>query len=109
MRATAKQKMCLLGRDAAREELMKVVEPDTVVVVHGGNNDFSALRWSHMCVVDTFILEGYRGKIGSGRSLKALCTGLLDISIQQGKGHDNFEDAAACRELVHHWTLSIPT
>lgn len=108
MREAVKEKSCLFGRDAARKELMKLISMDTIVVVHGGHNDFSALRWSHPAVIDTFILEGYRGEIKCGRSLKALCSGLLNIDIQKGKGHDSYEDAVACRELVHHWTEMIP-
>lgn len=103
MRTAVRQKTCLFGRGTAREEPIKVVEFDTIFVIHGGNGDLSALRWSHASVVDTFILEKYREEIVSGRSLNALCTRHLGINVQQGQGHNSLENAAACRELVHRW------
>lgn len=108
MRTAVKEKSCLFGRDAARQELMKFIDLNTVVVVHRGQNDLSALRWTHPAVIDTFILEGYHSEMRGGRSLKALCVSLLNIDIQKGKGHDSHEDALACRELVHRWTKVIP-
>lgn len=56
--AACRKKTCLMGRDAARERLWRFVGPETIVVVHGGNSDFLALRWIHTRVVDTFLVEG---------------------------------------------------
>lgn len=109
MRQAVRGKTCLFGRDAAREELMKHIDLATIVVMHGGHNDLSALRWIHPTIIDTFLLEGYQGQTPGGRSLKALCARFFGIGIQQGKGHDSHEDAAACRELVHRWVVSIPS
>ncbi|KAL2012096.1 hypothetical protein VTN00DRAFT_4814 [Thermoascus crustaceus] len=56
--AARRKRTCLMGRDAARQQLWRFVGPETIVVVHGGNNDFLALRWIHTRVVDTFLVEG---------------------------------------------------
>lgn len=108
MRNAVRRQECLFGRENARNELWKFVGPDTVVIVHGGHNDLSVLRWIHPALIDSFILEGYRPRAEGGRSLKSLCDRILNLQIQEGRGHDSFEDAAACRELVRRWMLLIP-
>ncbi|KAK5307460.1 hypothetical protein LTR99_000432 [Exophiala xenobiotica] len=103
---------CIYGRDMAREMLWKHIRPETIVVVHGGRNDFEALRWIHTRVIDSFILESYTGiKTEGGRSLQNLCLLKLGIAVQQKdvrKGHDSLEDAMACRELVIDWMNLLP-
>ncbi|KAJ9609649.1 hypothetical protein H2200_005977 [Cladophialophora chaetospira] len=103
------------GRDRARMALFQFVGPDTVLVVHGGSSDFTALRWIHPNIVDTFILEGYTGqKVEGGKSLQNLCKVKLGIDVQvrdpkMGKfGHDSYEDAMATRELAVQWVRAIP-
>lgn len=154
MREAVRYGTAIHGRDAARQLLLEYVGPETVVVVHGGQNDFTALRWIHPCIVDTFILEGYvktipatvampagdgaRGGVGddtgSGgqeqtqegqgsrkssdkpqkRSLQHLCMVKLGLAVQGNRpgkrrvGHDSYEDAMACRELVVDWFKMIP-
>jgi DNA polymerase III epsilon subunit-like protein len=115
---------CIFGRDNARALLGRLgVHPETIVVVHGGSSDFTALRWIHPHVVDTCLLEGYTGvKTEGGRSLKNLCELKLGIMVQQKNvnvpgggggasvrvGHDSLEDAMACRELALDWVRTIP-
>ncbi|OAL38331.1 hypothetical protein AYO20_02390 [Fonsecaea nubica] len=91
MREAVRTRTAILGgRDRAREALVRGgggdhrrVGPDTIVVVHGGSNDFSALRWIHPLVIDTHILEGYTGvKTEGGRSLQNLCKLKLGIAVQ---------------------------
>lgn len=86
---------------------MEIVDLDTVVVVHGGDNGSSALHWPHTCVMNTSILEKHWEADVAGRPLKAICTGLQGINIQQDKRYNSLENVAACRELVYYGTLSI--
>jgi RNA exonuclease 1 len=48
---------CILGRDRARKAVYRFVGPETVVVAHGGDNDFNSLRWIHGLVVDTRLID----------------------------------------------------
>ncbi|KIW85201.1 hypothetical protein Z517_00591 [Fonsecaea pedrosoi CBS 271.37] len=90
MREAVRTRTAILGgRDRARDALFRGggdhrrVGPDTIVVVHGGCNDFTALRWIHPLVIDTHILEGYTGvKTEGGRSLQNLCRLRLGIAVQ---------------------------
>ncbi|KIW56033.1 hypothetical protein PV05_04732 [Exophiala xenobiotica] len=112
MQVAVQNGTCIHGRDMAREMLWKHIRPWTIVVVHGGRNDFEALRWIHTRVIDSFILESYTGiETEGGRSLQNLCKLKLGIAVQQKdvrKGHDSLEDAMACRELVIDWMKKIP-
>lgn len=48
---------CLRGTAAARDAAWQFVGPDTIVVVHGGNNDFISMRWIHENIIDTMLVE----------------------------------------------------
>lgn len=50
----------IVRRDVARRCLWEVIGRETIVNVHGGTNDFLALRWIHWKVIDT--LEGWLSK-----------------------------------------------
>lgn len=106
-----RSRTCIFGRNAARERLMHFVGPDTTVIVHGGQSDFTALRWIHPKIVDTFILAGYQyGTIEGGRSLKNLSLRRAGRQVQGGKkGHCSLEDARATRELAHWFMEQIPS
>jgi RNA exonuclease 1 len=108
MRDAVRNRTCIFGRDMARQQVWRFVGPDTVIVVHGGQNDLSALRLIHPLIVDTFILESYGEVVAGGRSLKNLCLRRLGRVVQNGKGHCSHEDALACRELVHWLAKQIP-
>ncbi|KAH0556968.1 hypothetical protein GP486_005244 [Trichoglossum hirsutum] len=105
MREASRSGNCIRGRDATREALWRFIGPQTVVVVHGGENDMTSLRWICENVVDTFILAGdmkRAAKLKGGRSLKSLSLELLGRKVQEGKkGHDSLEDALATRELAN--------
>lgn len=111
MIAAERSRTCIFGRDAARKRLMRFVGPETTVIVHGGQNDLTALRWIHPQIVDTFILAGYdSSKPEGGRSLKNLCSRNLGREVQVGKkGHCSLEDARATRELAHWFMEQIPS
>jgi RNA exonuclease 1 len=51
-----RRRTCFFSKYAARQALLKYVGPETVIVAHSGYNDFTALRWIHPKVVDTFIM-----------------------------------------------------
>ncbi|KAK6335726.1 hypothetical protein TWF730_003104 [Orbilia blumenaviensis] len=105
----------ILGRDAARERIFDFVGPGTMVLVHGGANDFMCLRWLHTHIVDTQEIESRVKRIGDdelddwlddeGTGLEAMCRLRTGIQIRTGRTkygdgvHDSVEDAMACREL----------
>lgn len=115
MRHAIRSGSAIQGRDRARMALLEFVGPETVVIVHGGSSDFSALRWIHPHIIDTFIVEGYTGKkVEGGKSLQNLCKVNLGLDVQirdakAGKlGHDSYEDAMATRELAIQSMRNIP-
>ncbi|MCJ1310950.1 hypothetical protein MMC25_004619 [Agyrium rufum] len=59
MRRAVQEKNVIWGRDEARRMIWRYVGRETVVVVHGGNGDFAALRWIHGEVVDTYLAERF--------------------------------------------------
>lgn len=108
MRKAESSGSCIRGRDAAREHIWKYVGPETIVIMHGGQNDLCALRWIHLTVIDSFLLERFVSPVEGGKSLKNLSSRRLGRVIQKGKGHCSLEDALACRELVHWHSCQIP-
>ncbi len=103
-----RHRKCIFGRDAARAKLWNFVGTETVVVVHGGQGDLSALRWIHPFILDTCILDANGVMPRVGRSLKKLCSEQLNLEVQTRRAHDSHEDAMACRELAHSWAQWIP-
>ncbi len=108
MRSAENTRSCIWGRDAAREQIWRYVGPETIVIMHGGSNDLSALRWLHSFVVDSYLLERFNEGVQGGKSLKNLSLCRLGQTIQNGRGHCSFEDALACRELVHWLVCQVP-
>lgn len=102
-----KEGSCLFGKKKARLELWKFVDAHTIIVVHGGSQDFISLRLIHDKVVDTQLTEKCSGELNNGVSLKSLAKERLGREIQlRGNGHDSLEDAIATRDLLH-WHLSV--
>ncbi|KAJ6257449.1 hypothetical protein Dda_7233 [Drechslerella dactyloides] len=108
--AAVRSSEAILGRDAAREKLFHFVGPETIVLVHGGLNDFLSLRWYHHAILDTQEVESRIKRIGDdeladwladeGTSLEAMSRLKTGVHIRKGNGiHDSLEDAMACREL----------
>lgn len=107
------------GADAARKEVFKYIDSNTIVVVHGGSNDFTSLRWIHPAsrTIDTCVLETYDYQVRENRwkkSLKEVCKRRCGILVQDAKlengrlaGHDSLEDALATREVVCWWLKMI--
>ncbi|KAH7714862.1 PQE-1 protein [Aphelenchoides avenae] len=84
--------------ETARDALFKFVNRDTILIGHGLENDFKALRLVHEKVVDTS-LEFPREKAGTKWSLKQLAHYHLRTEIQQGQ-HCSAEDARTCMKLM---------
>ena len=57
MEKAKSQATCIFGRDNARRAVWNFVGPSTIVVAHSGNNDLGSLRWIHLKIVDTFLIE----------------------------------------------------
>jgi RNA exonuclease 1 len=57
MENARRARSCLFGRANARKALWKFIGPNTIVIGHGSNSDFSSLRWIHTAIIDTYIVE----------------------------------------------------
>lgn len=120
MRHAVRTNTAIRGAAAARNEVFKYVDSETIVIVHGGCNDFSTMRWIHPAtrIIDTCVLETYDHKVkenGWKKSLKEVCLRRCGISVQNAvlnngrtAGHDSLEDAFATREVVCWWLKMIP-
>ncbi|KAL9942236.1 hypothetical protein ACHAO5_008152 [Verticillium nonalfalfae] len=49
--------ICIMGTGIARLQILKYIGPQTIVVVHGGGSDLSALNWIHPIIVDSHLVE----------------------------------------------------
>lgn len=87
-----------------QNDLMGFISASTILVGHGLENDFRALRLVHTLVVDTSILYPHFLGVPFRRSLKSLtrCYLKREIQSENRSGHDSFEDARASLELVLH-------
>ncbi|XP_030746112.1 uncharacterized protein LOC115874943 isoform X2 [Sitophilus oryzae] len=87
--------------EEVQRDLKKFIFDETVVVGHGLENDFKALRLIHKTVVDTAFTFPHSRGLPYKRSLKGLTSDCLQRNIQCSEsGHDSFEDARACMELM---------
>ncbi|KAG0208366.1 RNA exonuclease 3 [Mortierella sp. GBA30] len=70
----------------ARERFLELIDKDTMIIGHSLENDFKVMRLIHKRVIDTAM---------------SLARQHLHISIQNSEhGHDSFEDAKTCLDLV---------
>ncbi|KAF3031831.1 hypothetical protein E8E12_000275 [Didymella heteroderae] len=94
----------LKGSTAARTELFKFMDSQTILVGHALQYDLAALGIRHDTTVDSSVLV--KSAVGKGVkrewALKTLCKELPKITVQDnGKdGHGSVEDALAAREVV---------
>ncbi|KAH6620529.1 exonuclease, partial [Boeremia exigua] len=93
----------LTNATAARTELFKHMDSETILVGHALHNDLHALRIHHNQTFDSSTLASVAvgACIRKLWGLKALCKELLEITVQDNgyHGHDAVEDALAAREL----------
>ncbi|QBZ66695.1 hypothetical protein PoMZ_13679 [Pyricularia oryzae] len=114
LREAKSRRNCLASWRAARAELWKYVDADTVLIGHGLEHDLHALRVVHTRIVDTSLqtAEAVFGGVESFRrvwGLKDLMKQLVEIDIQNHgrQGHDCVEDTLATRELAL-WCVQNP-
>lgn len=104
MSAAIQSNDVLDGSAAARAELFKYMDIQTVLVGHALHHDLAALGIRHTEIVDSEVLakKAVGGQSKRGWGLKTLCKDLLGVVVQDGEkeGHDAVEDALAAREVV---------
>lgn len=83
-----------------QNDLMGFINADTILIGHGLENDLRALKIIHCTVVDTAVTFPHYNGLPYRRSLKSLVSCFLKREIQGGGGHNSFEDARACMELL---------
>ncbi|GJQ80911.1 hypothetical protein Trydic_g4728 [Trypoxylus dichotomus] len=84
-----------------QSDLMGFISAQTVLIGHGLENDLRALKILHPTVIDTAVAFPHYNGLPYRRSLKSLISCFLKREIQTGaNGHDSYEDAKACMELM---------
>ncbi|KAJ8922903.1 hypothetical protein NQ315_001445 [Exocentrus adspersus] len=84
-----------------QRDLLQIINANTVLIGHGLENDLRALRIMHCVVVDTAHSFPHVNGLPYKQSLKSLAAYYLDKKIQcSNAGHDSFEDALTCMELM---------
>ncbi|KAI9314489.1 hypothetical protein BX666DRAFT_460774 [Dichotomocladium elegans] len=87
--------------DSVRQELFKYVNEDTILMGHGLENDLNAMRILHGNVIDTAALFPHPKGLPFRYGLRVLSAKYLSRFIQESvEGHDSFEDAKTCIELL---------
>eukprot|EP00092_Neocalanus_flemingeri_P006938 GFUD01007490.1.p1 GENE.GFUD01007490.1~~GFUD01007490.1.p1 ORF type:complete len:683 (+),score=120.71 GFUD01007490.1:255-2303(+) len=83
-----------------QNDLMGFINADTIMVGHGLENDLRALNIIHGVVLDTAVVFPHFYGLPFRRSLRSLVSSYLKRDIQASWGHDSYEDARACIELM---------
>lgn len=84
-----------------QSDLLDFIHADTILIGHGLENDLRALKILHNTVIDTAVAFPHFCGLPFRRSLKSLASSFLKRDIQVSEsGHDSFEDARACVELM---------
>jgi len=84
-----------------QNDLMGFINADTVLAGHSLENDLRALKMIHGVVLDTSTVFPHFYGLPFRRSLSSLVRSYLKREIQVNSwGHDSYEDARACVELM---------
>lgn len=84
-----------------QNDLLGFVNANTILIGHGLENDLRALKLVHMTVIDTSLVYPHYFGMPFRRSLKSVVHSYLNREIQaENCGHDSYEDARACVELM---------
>ncbi|KAJ8979981.1 hypothetical protein NQ317_013730 [Molorchus minor] len=84
-----------------QNDLMGFINANTILIGHGLENDLRALKIVHNTVVDTTFCYPHYNGLPYKRSLRSLTATYLKREIQCGSnGHNSYEDASACMELM---------
>ncbi|KAI1295145.1 RNA exonuclease 3 [Mortierella claussenii] len=88
--------------EQARDRLFEIINKDTIIIGQSLENDFKVLRLVHTRVIDTAVLYPHpRHQQNVRYSLQTLAKQHLRVIIQDSEdGHDSFEDAKTCLDLV---------
>ncbi|KAF9917357.1 RNA exonuclease 3 [Lobosporangium transversale] len=91
-----------LSLEQARDRLFELINRETIIIGQSLENDFKVLRLIHNRVIDTAILYPHPQRLQNIRySLQVLAKQHLQVLIQDSEqGHDSFEDAKTCLDLV---------
>ena len=82
-------------------DLLGFINADTILVGHGLENDLRALKIIHGPILDTSVVFPHFKGPPFKRSLRSLVSSYLKQDIQTSSlGHDSYEDARACIELM---------
>ena len=96
-----------LTLSAIQDRMSAFCSTQTIFVGHGLENDFRALRIIHDRIIDTSILFVHPKGFPFRFSLSQLCRDQLGKIIQDAStGHDSFEDAMTCLELLYKYHCS---
>lgn len=91
-----------------QNDLGKLFTVDSIILGHGLDGDFIALKLVHCKVVDTSVVFPHKKGLPYKRKLKTLMFDHLKKVIQEGGtvdvGHDSSEDAIACL-LLMKWKI----
>ncbi|KAJ8943295.1 hypothetical protein NQ318_017313 [Aromia moschata] len=92
-----------------QDDLLDLIADDALIIGHGLENDLRALKIVHGYVIDTTMVFPHVKGLPFKRSLRSLASSVLHREIQRGtgaEGHDSYEDAIACMELMV-WRVSM--
>lgn len=87
----------------AQQRFRGLIRADDILVGHSLEGDLRALRFSHKRIVDTAVLFPHPWGRPYKYALRTLAKDHLGRFIQQsvnGVGHDSYEDARACLDLL---------
>lgn len=84
-----------------QNDLRGFISAETILIGHGLENDLRALKLVHKTVVDTAWSFPHYNGLPYKRSLRSLVSTYLKREVQSGaNGHNSYEDAYACMELM---------
>ncbi|XP_023345430.1 uncharacterized protein LOC111714529 isoform X2 [Eurytemora carolleeae] len=84
-----------------QNDLNGFINADSILIGHGLENDLRALNLLHLNVIDTSLVFPHFYGLPYRRSLRTLVSSYLKRDIQGNAwGHDSYEDARACVELM---------
>lgn len=85
-----------------QKDLLNLVTEDSILVGHGLDNDLRVLKLLHSKIVDTALIFPHERGFPFRYSLKYLMSTHLQKQIQTSTvGHDPYEDAFSCLELIN--------
>lgn len=92
-----------------QHELLHWISEDTILILHGGENDLTSLRLIHSNIIDTAALYSHPSGPPFKYSLKDLARRYLGRQIQEHEhdvclGHNSYEDSIATLDLVLKYT-----